>query len=301
MTSLIRSRALVMATPPGARRRIDAATYGTRTPSSRRASLSLRAGAMLCGLVCLMAIAAPFVSPYAPEQVMAGARLAPPDASHWLGTDALGRDLFSRLLHGARLGVGAMALGVGLATLLGFVPGLWAGYLGGWLDQAFSRLMEIGQIFPGMLLALVIVARLGPSLENAVLALGIMSAPGFYRMARGLSISAARTPYVEAARACGAPGARIVLRHILPNVAPALIVVATMRAGIILIACSGLGFLGLGAQPPAPEWGVLLAGGRNYLDSAPWLAVFPGLCITAAVVGANLLGDGLRDRLDRRG
>jgi ABC-type dipeptide/oligopeptide/nickel transport system permease subunit len=158
--------------------------------------------------------------------------------------------------------------------------------------------MDVWLAFPGMLLALVIVARLGPSFRNAILALGIAGAPGFFRLTRSLALSARHTAYVEAARSVGATDGRVLLRHILPNLSAPLLVLITSRAGILLLAGGALSFLGLGAQPPTPEWGALLAAGRTHMDTAPWLAVFPGICLTLAVVGFNLLGDGLRDRLN---
>lgn len=264
-----------------------------------RITPSLWIGSVIVATVLTMAFVAPFIAPYVPDQVMAGARCAPPSAPHLFGTDALGRDVFSRVLHGARLAVWTMTFGVSIAALLGIVPGLIAGYAGGWLDQILSRVMEIGMAFPGILLALVIVARVGPSLDNAIIALGIISAPGFYRLARAQTISARKLLYVDAARAIGASDARVLFRHIAPNLASSLIVIATMRAGFMLLTSSSLSFIGLGAQPPMPEWGALLTSGRNYLETAPWLAIFPGLCLMLTVAGTNLLGDGLRDWFDR--
>ena len=267
----------------------------------RHHSLNLLLGSLVLAVVALAALSAPFVTPYAPDQVLAGGRLAAPGPAHWFGTDALGRDMFSRVLAGSAIALGAVLAGALVSIALGLVPGLWAGYLGGGFDRIASRLMEAAQAFPGLLLALLIVARLGPSLANAVLALGIIGAPGFYRLSRSLALSARGLSYVEAARAVGAGDARIVVHHLLPNLAPSLVVLAAMRSGQLLLALGGLSFLGLGAQPPAPEWGALLAAGRNYLETAPWLAVYPGLWLTTTVVGLNLLGDGLRDRLDARG
>lgn len=261
---------------------------------------SLVAGAGVLALVTLVAVAAPLLSPYAPDQIMAGARLAAPSWAHPFGTDNLGRDLFSRVLWGARAALGGMAYGVAISAVLGVAPGLWSGYSGGWRDQLLSRLMDTAQAFPGLLLALVVVARLGPSFENAVLALGIVGAPSFYRLARGLALSARQAAYVEAARAAGAGEARILLRHILPNMAYSLIVLATLRAGYVLLAIGGLSFIGLGAQPPSPEWGTLLAAGRTQMAAAPWLAIFPGLALALTVAAVNMLGDGLNEWRERR-
>jgi ABC-type dipeptide/oligopeptide/nickel transport system permease subunit len=260
--------------------------------------LSLRIGALLVAVWLLVALLAPLLAPYPPDQVAAGPRLAPPSPGHLFGTDALGRDLFSRVVIGSRIAVGVAFLGVAISALLGVSLGLLAGYYGGWLDQALSRAMDVWMAFPGLLLAVVIVARLGPSVQNSVLALGIVGAPAFYRLVRSASISAGRSSYVESALAVGCSGRRIILRHILPNLVSPLVVLLTMRLGVMILAAGSLSFIGLGAQPPTPEWGALLASGRDTMDSAPWLAMLPGLCITLTVVGLNLLGDGLRDVLD---
>ena len=248
----------------------------------------------------MAALAAPLLTSFAPDTIMAGAKLDAPSLAHPFGTDALGRDMLSRVVYGARIAAGIAVFGVAIAAALGIMPGLLAGYRGGWVDQLLSRAMDVWLAFPGMLLALIIVSRLGPSLENTVIALGIVGAPGFYRVARSSTISARRTLYVQAAEAVGARESRILLRHILPNLSSSLIVLATMRSGMLLLASGGLSFVGLGAQPPLPEWGSLLAAGRNYMDTAPWLAIYPGACITLAVAGLNLLGDGLRDLCDPR-
>ncbi len=267
---------------------------------SRHVSLSLSAGTAMVAFVLLAALLAPFFTPHAYDTVMAGDKLQAPSLAFPFGTDMLGRDMLSRVLIGGRLAIGIAVFGVGIAAALGIVPGLIAGYRGGWVDQAISRLMDVWLAFPGALLALVIVSRLGPSLQNTVVALGIVGAPAFYRLTRSATLSARHTLYVQAAEAIGASEWRILLRHILPNLASPLVVLATMRSGMLLLACGGLSFIGLGAQPPLPEWGALLAAGRNYMDTAPWLAIFPGLSILLTVVGLNLMGDGLRDWLDPR-
>jgi ABC-type dipeptide/oligopeptide/nickel transport system permease subunit len=266
----------------------------------RRFPLSLTAGGVIVTLMLLAAAAAPFIAAYPPDQVLAGPRLAAPSPTYPFGTDTLGRDMFSRVLRGALIAVQAALAGMGIAALLGVPSGLAAGYRGGWLDWALSRFVDIWLAFPGLLLALVIVARLGPNLSNAMLAVGLLGAPGFYRLTRGLALSAGKLAYVEAARSVGCPAGRILARHILPNLASSLIVYATLRAGAAILAVGGLSFIGLGAQPPSPEWGALLAAGRSHMDTAPWLAVYPGLSLTLTVVGLNLLGDGLRDVWDGR-
>jgi ABC-type dipeptide/oligopeptide/nickel transport system permease subunit len=268
--------------------------------AAQRISPSLIAGGLIVALVLLAALAAPVLAPYAPDQVRAGPRLAAPSLAHPFGADTLGRDMFSRVLFGARIAVQAAVAGMGIAAALGVPAGLLAGYRRGWLDWALSRFVDVWLAFPGLLLALVIVARLGPSLPNAVAAVGLLGAPGFYRLTRSLALSACKMAYVEAAQAVGCGQGRILARHILPNLASTLVVFATLRAGAAILAVGGLSFVGLGAQPPSPEWGALLAAGRSHMDTAPWLAIFPGLSLTLTVVGLNLWGDGLRDLWDGR-
>lgn len=265
-----------------------------------RVTPSLKVGGALVALLVLAALLAPWLAPYPPDRVAAGAALEAPSRAHPMGTDALGRDLLSRVIYGARAALLMAVVGAGVAAVLGVAPGLAAGYFGGWSDRALSRASEVWLAFPGLLLAVILVARLGPSLLNAALALGIASAPGFFRLSRAEVMCAKAGLYVESARALGASHHRVVFRHIVPNILPSLIVLATMRAGTMILAGGGLSFVGLGAQPPVAEWGALLAQGRDAMADAAWLAVFPGLAIILAVVGFNLLGDGLRDRSDVR-
>jgi ABC-type dipeptide/oligopeptide/nickel transport system permease subunit len=267
------------------------------SPKHLRVTPNLWLGVSIVAFFFVIALFAPFIAPHAPDQVMAGARLSAPSLEFPFGTDALGRDVFSRVVWGTRIAIWTMLLGVAIATVAGTLPGLIAGYVGGAVDQIMSRVMDLGLAFPGLLLALILVARLGPSLENAIVAMGIISAPGFYRLARSQTISTRRLLYIEAACSIGATDGQILFRHIAPNLLSLFIVIATTRAGILLLASSGLSFVGLGAQPPLPEWGALLIAGRSYLDAAPWLSIFPGACLTLMVVGVNLLGDGLRDAL----
>ncbi|MBI5651145.1 MAG: ABC transporter permease [Chloroflexi bacterium] len=261
-------------------------------------STNLWIGGTILIAIFFAAIFAPLLAPHPPDLVLAGAKLSAPSFAHPFGTDNLGRDVLSRVLFGARIAIGIALVGVAISAGLGIPLGLIAGYRGGWLDQGIARAMDVWLAFPGLLLALVIVARLGPSLENTIVALGVMTAPGFFRITRSATISARRAMYVQAAQAVGASELRIMARHILPNLASALIVLATLRASTMVLAAGGLSFIGLGAQPPLPEWGALLASGRGYLDTAPWLAIFPGACITLTSAGLNLLGDGLRDYFD---
>lgn len=257
----------------------------------------LLVGGGLVGLMVLAALLAPVLAPSPPDLVRPALRLQPPGPAHPFGTDPFGRDLFSRVLYGARIALQMSTLGALLAALPGTGLGLLAGYHRGWLEQVLSRVMDAWLAFPGLLLAIVLVARLGPSLTATVVALGIVGIPSYYRLVRNGTLSACHALYVEAARSIGASDARILLRHILPNLASSIIVLTTLRLGTVLLAAGGLSFIGLGAQPPQPEWGALLAVGRDYMDTAWWLAVFPGLAITAGVMGFNLLGDGLCDAL----
>lgn len=268
----------------------------------RRGGLS---PSLILGLALLLAVALgglliPLLWGYPPDQIEAEARLQSPSLIHPFGTDSLGRDLLSRVGHGARLAAAMAFLSVALALAAGLLLGSLAGYYRGWVDQALSRFMDGWLALPGVLVAVVIVARLGASLNNLILALGIMGVPSFYRLVRNTTLSARGTPYAEAAMALGATDGRVMWRHVFPNILPPLVVLVTMRLGTALLTGSSLSFIGLGAQPPMPEWGSLLAEGRNYLDSAWWLGLFPGLAVTITVVGLNLTGDGLRDLLDPR-
>lgn len=269
-------------------------------PAASHATPSLRVGRLIVLALILTALLAPALAPFPPDQIGAGPRLAAPSLMHPFGTDALGRDLLSRVMYGSRAALLLAGIGVGVAAGLGVSLGLAAGYFGGWTDRALSRAVEVWLAFPGLLLAVIVVARLGPSLTNAALALGIAGAPAFFRLARAETLCAKAGQYVESARALGASSHRIVFRHILPNILPSLIALATLRAGTMILAGGGLSFVGLGAQPPAAEWGALLAQGRDAMVEAPWLALFPGLAMMLTVVGLNLLGDGLRDWMDAR-
>lgn len=262
---------------------------------------NLLAGAFLIGILLAAAILAPVLAPSPPDQIQAEARLLAPSLDHPFGTDKLGRDLFSQVLYGARIALRMSVLSTLCAALPGIVLGLLAGYYRGWLDNLLSRVMEVWLAFPGLLLAVVLVARMGPSLTTTVIALGIVGVPAFYRLVRNSTLSARHALYVEAAQTLGFGDGRILLRHILPNLASPIIVLTTLRLGSMLLAGSGLSFIGLGAQPPDPEWGTLLAAGRGSMDHAWWQALFPGLAIAASVMGFNLLGDGLRDLLAREG
>ncbi len=269
----------------------------TSVPGVKTRSLSphLLAGGILVGLLLALAIFGPALAPYPPNLLGGGLRLQPPGAEHLFGTDAFGRDLFSRVLCGARIAVQTSLTAAAISALPGIGLGLLAGYRRGWLDQALSRLMDAWLALPGLLLAIVLIACMGPSLTATVIALGISGIPAFFRLARSSALTISQSAYIEAARSVGAREDRILLRHVLPNAASALIVLSTVRLGTILLAVGGLSFIGLGAQPPAPEWGSMLASGRNDAATAWWLVVFPGLALTLSVMGFNLLGDGLCD------
>ncbi|RRR70606.1 MAG: ABC transporter permease [Candidatus Viridilinea halotolerans] len=261
------------------------------------ARLNLLVGGLLIATLLLTALFASLIAPADPYAIAPMERLRPPSFAHPFGTDGLGRDLFSRVVFGARTALYMALPAVLIASVSGIFLGLLAGYYGGLFDQIASRVMDAWLAFPGLLLAVVMVARMGPSLSTTIIALGIVGIPGYYRLTRNGTLSARHTPYIEAAYALGLGDLRIMLRHILPNLASPLVVLATLRLGTILLAGGALSFIGLGAQPPTAEWGTLLAAGRDNMDRAWWLALFPGLAITASVMGFNLLGDGLRDLL----
>jgi peptide/nickel transport system permease protein len=225
-------------------------------------------------------------------------RLVGPTPEFPLGTDALGRDLLSRILFGARLSIRVAVLSVAIATVVGGTLGLMSGYLGGWADLAIGRVLDVFFAFPAILLALGIVAALGPDPNNVIIAIAVVYTPIFARVVRGPVLALKARDFVEAARAVGATGSRIMIRHIFPNLVSTLIVQVSLALSWAVLTEGALSFLGLSAQPPAPSWGVMLSEGRQYLEFATHLAVFPGLAIMIAVLGFNLLGDGLRDALD---
>ena len=249
-------------------------------------------------LLALVALLAPLLAPYPPLQMAVGPALQPPSASHWFGTDQFGRDVFSRVLHGARLSLPLGALPVALGGSAGTLLGLLAGYSGGLPRRLILRVVDVLLGFPLFLLALFIVAMLGPSLANAMLAVGIASAPTYARVVYGSVLSVRERDYILAARAVGASAGRILLRHVLPNVLAPLIVVATMGLAYAILTGAALSFLGLGAQPPTPEWGAMVYEGRDYLRAHWWIATMPGLAIMLTVLAVNVFGDGLRDALD---
>jgi peptide/nickel transport system permease protein len=257
-------------------------------------------GISLLGLLLFIAAFGPFIAPNDPILVNTPDRFTPPGREYWFGTDEFGRDIFSRILYGGRIAVQVGLVSVTVAFVGGIVLGLISGYYGGLVDTILSRFLEIWLSFPDILFVIAVVAILGPSLNTVILALGFLSIPAYARIVRGSVLSARRELYVEAARSVGVNSGRIMLRHILPNVVAPLIILSSMRFGGALLTGAGLSFIGLGAQPPSPEWGAILSTGRMYMYQAPWITVFPGMAIAVFVLGVNMLGDGLRDVLDPR-
>ena len=258
------------------------------------------AGAGIVAVFVFLAVLAPILVPFNPVQGNLNDRLQPPGATHWLGTDELGRDLLSRILYGARVSLQIQVVAVVLALIVGVTLGSVGGYLGGHVDNVIMRAMDVLLAFPGIFLALGIIAALGPGLLNLMLAAGISSVPQFARIVRASILSLKEREFVEAALALGSGSNRIMFRHLLPNCLAPIIVQSTLRMATVLLTASGLSFLGLGVQPPTPEWGAMLSNARSYLIVAPHVATIPGVAIMIVVVGFNLFGDGLRDTLDPR-
>lgn len=248
----------------------------------------------------LIAIFAPLIAPYDPTKQSWSAVRKAPSLAHWFGTDEVGRDILSRIIFGTRASLSAGVISVGIAISIGVPLGLLAGYLGGKVDAILGRITDAMLAVPFLILAIALAAFLGPSLGNAMIAIGVTATPLFIRLTRGQTLSVVKEDYIEAARAVGNPGWRIALRHILPNVMPALLVQATLTIATAIIAEASLSFLGLGQQPPAPSWGSMLNAAQRFLTNAPWMAVWPGLAIFVTVLSFNLFGDGLRDALDPR-
>ena len=247
-----------------------------------------------------LAVFAPFVAPYDPVATSWSLVRKAPSAAHWFGTDELGRDILSRVIFGTRASLSAGVISVSIAVAIGVPLGLLAGYRGGFVDALISRITDAMLACPALILAIALAAFLGPSLGNAMIAIGITATPIFIRLTRGQAINVKVENYIEAAEAIGNSSLRIALRHVLPNVVPALLVQITLSIAGAIIAEAALSFLGLGQQPPAPSWGSMLNSAQRFLVSAPWMAVWPGLSIFLIVMSFNLLGDGLRDALDPR-
>lgn len=257
-------------------------------------------GAIMLLFLVTVAVLAPLIAPYDPLKVDPINALLPPSGEHWMGTDTLGRDQLSRVIYGARISLRLGIVSVGIAMLLGVPLGILAGYLGGRVDAVIMRLIDILLAFPSLVLALIAVFALGPGLTNAMIAVGISSIPAYARITRAEVLSAKENLYVHSAQALGAPAGAVMFRHILPNIIAPNIVMGALGTGSAILAGAALSFLGLGAQAPMPEWGLMLSQGRGFMSLAWWLTVFPGLGIMATVMSMNLMGDGLRDVLDPR-
>jgi len=258
------------------------------------------AGGAVVILLILVAIAAPYVAPYDPVHQDLANSLAGPSMTHLAGTDVHGRDIFSRIINGTRISLRIGFLGMLMGCVVGVILGLVAGYYGGWADTIIMRLMDVQLAFPGLLVAICIIAIIGPGLENVILAVGIFSVPLFARVTRGQVLSLMQQDFIVAARMMGAQDGRIMLSHLLPNAVAPILILCTLRIATAILTAASLSFLGLGAQPPIPEWGAMLSDGRAYLAIAPHVATTPGLAILITVLAFNLLGDGLRDALDPR-
>ena len=258
------------------------------------------AGAVIVAAFVLLAIFAPLVAPFDPNKTNFLALRKPPSALYWLGTDEIGRDILSRLIHGGIASLYAGVVSVFIALAVGVPIGLIAGWFGGWADALISRATDALLAVPFLILAIALAASLGPSLTNAMIAIGLSQVPIFVRLTRGQVLSVKTEDFVEGARAVGVPNMMILLRHITPNITAPLLVQGTLTVATAIIAEASLSFLGLGQQPPAPSWGSMLNTAKNYMDSAPWMSISPGLAICLVVLGFNLLGDGLRDALDPR-
>lgn len=258
-------------------------------------------GAVIVCILTLTAVFAERIAVHKPEQVRAVQRLRPPSPVHWFGTDDFGRDVFSRVAHGARISLRIGITAVLLGTTVGALIGLVSGYFGGRTDLVVQRVMDGLMAFPALVLALAVVAALGASVRNVIIAVGLTLAPAANRLVRSVALSVRETPFVMAARALGGSHGRVVLRHVLPNCLAPYLVIATANLGSAIVAEASLGFLGLGVPPPTPAWGSMLSGAtQTYLFRAPWMAIFPGLAISLAVFGFNMFGDAVRDLLDPR-
>lgn len=257
-------------------------------------------GAIILLTIIFMAIFAPFVTSYEPQKQNMRNRLQPPSSEHIFGTDQFGRDTYSRVVYGARLSLRVGFLSIALALVAGCALGLISGYYGGVLDNVIMRIVDVLMALPGFLLALSIVAALGPGMQNVILAIGVSYIPSFARMMRSAVISTRELDYVDAARALGAKDRRIILSHVLPNSLSPIIVLTTLSMAGAILSAAGLSFLGMGAQPPTPEWGSMIASSRPFIRVSHWAVTIPGLAIFITVMCLNLVGDGLRDALDPR-
>ncbi|WP_404448804.1 ABC transporter permease [Sutcliffiella horikoshii] len=258
------------------------------------------AGGVIILFYLAVAAFAPWLAPYDPYEINLDNRMQSPSIDHWMGTDDKGRDILSRIIYGSRLSMGVGFASVLFGAVFGIVLGLVAGYYGRWVDSIVMRIIDVMLAFPGILLALAIISALGPSLMNVTIAVGVFSVPLFARIVRGSTLEVKKLEYIDAIRSLGARDITIIFIHILPNILSPIIVQGSLRLATAILSAAGLSFLGLGAQPPSPEWGTMLSSGRDFLFSAPYMALFPGLAISILVLGFNIFGDGLRDALDPR-
>jgi peptide/nickel transport system permease protein len=292
-----------MLAAPAVARRPAPAQPGSRTAEVARRFWRNRKAALGASLLAVLAAAAclaPLVSPYPPMRPAPEDVFAPPSAQHWMGTDEIGRDVFSRVLAGARISLSVGLAASALTLAAGVVFGLLSGYRGGWVDAVIMRGVDVMLAVPTLLFALAIAAALGSALSNVVLAVGVAGVPRFTRFVRGCVLAARENVYVEAARAGGCSEARVAVRHILPNIYGPALILGTLNVGVSILTAATLSFLGMGAQPPTPEWGLILAQGRDNLQNAWWISTFPGIAIAITVLSVNLFGDGLHDALDPR-
>ncbi len=292
-------RAWLLSEEPGSRRQARLGSFYRGWLALRENPLAMVGLAVVVGLA-LVAILADVIAPGNPR--MGGdlrtERLLPPSAAHWMGTDDQARDIFTRVIHGARLTLQVVALVVATATPIGLLVGTTAGYFGGWVDAVLMRITDIFLAFPRLILALAFVAALGPGIENAVIAIALTSWPQYARLARAETMTIRHSDFISAARLQGASSARILWGHVAPLCLPSVVIRVTLDMAGIILTAAGLGFLGLGAQPPEPEWGAMVATGRRFIVDQWWVAAMPGLAIFVVSLGFNLLGDGLRDALD---
>lgn len=265
-----------------------------------RRNRSAQVGAVVVVSLLALSLLAPIIAPYDPLAVNLMARYQPPSAAHWFGTDELGRDIWSRILFGSRTSMLIGAIGVVIALTLGLLIGPAAGYLGGLFDRIMMRLMDILSAFPSIILAILIIAIVGPGIGSTMVAIGVSSVPTFARLARASTMAIRNEEFITAALAVGVPQRRLLSRHIVPNILTPLIVQSTLRLSTMVLTAAGLSFIGLGVQPPSPELGTMMSEARSALRSAPWAIIFPGLALMLIVLGFNVFGDGLRDSLDPR-
>lgn len=257
-------------------------------------------GLAILVILTFVSVFAPYIAPYDPDEGDVLRTFAKPDKDHWLGTDEVGRDVFSRIIHGSRISLKVGFLAVGISMVMGIIFGCVSGYYGGIVDAVIMRIMDMIMAFPSILLAIVFMSVLGKGIENAILAISIVSIPGFSRIVRGSVMSVKENDYIQSARAIGCNNFKIMFVHILPNVLSPIIINASMSISGAILQTAALGFLGLGVKPPTAEWGSMLASGKNYIFNAPHVLTFPGIAISITVLSFNLLGDGLRDALDPR-